>query len=183
MVSLLQTAGRVNRHNSEKAEIVWTITLKEEGLLKKHPGMRDSSKVLLDLIAAGYAVSPALCTDALKREIRLAGAFSDSLLKTEEMRRFPQVEKEFRVIASDTRIVVVDNEIISRLESHLSVDWRDVQRASVQIWGYRLDDLQIPEIYGRPGIYKWTYTYDSFIGYMSGVLAWRPSRPGSGMRQ
>ena len=180
LVSLLQTSGRVNRHSSSNAESVWTITLKEEGLLRKHRGMGDSSKVLLDLISAGSVISPDLCTDALKREIRLAGAFPDSLLKLEEANRFPLVEKDFRVIASDTKIVVVGEEIINKLENALEVNWRDIQKTSVQIWGYRLDDLRIPEVLGHPGMYKWTYAYDAFIGYMAGILSVEAVRTGIG---
>ena len=170
LVSLLQTAGRVNRHDHINAETVWTIVLKENELLKTNPGMCDSSKVLLELILAGNAITPELCTNALKREIRLAGAFSDSLLNSEEGLRFPQVEKDFRVIASDTRTVVVDTKMIKKLESHLPVDWRDIQKASVQIWGYRLDALRIPEVLGHRGMYKWSYPYNDFIGYMAGML-------------
>jgi CRISPR/Cas system-associated endonuclease/helicase Cas3 len=171
LVSLLQIAGRVNRHNHINAENVWTITLKEIELLKTHPALSDSSKVLLELISEGHAISSDLCTNALKREIRLAGSFSNLLQKMEEGLRFPQVEKDFRVIASDTRIVVVGKDIIKKLEGHLPVDWRDIQKSSVQIWGYRLDNLRIPEVLGHPGIYKWIYNYDDFIGYMAGILS------------
>lgn len=170
LVSLLQIAGRVNRHDFINSERVWTITLKEEGSLKKHPGMSDSSKVLLELISEKHSISPDLCTNALKREIRLAGTFSESLLKSEKLMQFPQVEKNFNVISSDTKTVVVDEELIKKLESHAPVDWREIQKLSVQIWGYRLNDLRIPEVLGHPGIYKWSYAYDDFIGYMAGIL-------------
>jgi CRISPR-associated endonuclease/helicase Cas3 len=56
LVSLLQTAGRVNRHEHVEAETVWTFVLKEEELLKKHPGLKDSSKILLDLISGGSQI-------------------------------------------------------------------------------------------------------------------------------
>ncbi|MDI6776201.1 MAG: DEAD/DEAH box helicase family protein [Syntrophales bacterium] len=170
LVSLLQTAGRVNRHNHISAENVWTILLKESDFLKKNPGMSDSSKVLIGLISEGCSISPDLCTNALKREIRLAGTFSSSLLKSEEGLRFPQVEKNFHVIATDTRTVVVDQSVVEKMETHRPVDWRDIQKTSVQIWGYRLDNLRIPEVSGHPGIYKWNYAYDDFIGYMAGIL-------------
>lgn len=170
LVSLLQTAGRVNRHDHITAETVWSVVLKETDLLKNNPGMCDSSRVLLDLISEGFAVSPDLCTNALKREIRLAGTFSDSLLRAEEGLRFPQVEKDFRVIASDTRTVVIDEALVAKIENHLPVDWRDIQKSSVQIWGYRLDYLRIPEVSGYPGVYKWIYDYNDFIGYMAGIL-------------
>ena len=180
LVSLLQTAGRVNRHDFINSETVWTITLKEEGLLKKHPGMSDSSKVLLELISEKYPISPDLCTNALKREIRRAGTFADSLLKLEEVLRFPLIEKGFRVIDTDTRTVVIGEELIKKMESHAPVDWREIQKSSVQIWGYRLNNLQIPEVLGHPGIYKWTYAYDDFIGYMAGILSVEGFKQGIG---
>jgi len=170
LVSLLQTAGRVNRHNHISAAVVWSVTLKENDNLKKHPGLRDSSKVLLELLSDGHAISPDLCTDALKRELRRAGNFLSSLKKHEEMLQFPQVEKNFRVITSDTRTVVIGDALISRLESRHPVDWRDIQKSSVQIWGYRLDYLCIPEFEKYRGMYKWIYDYNDFIGYMAGVL-------------
>lgn len=180
LVSLLQTAGRVNRHDHINAATVWTITLKDIELLKANTSMKDSSKVLLKLISEGHSISPDLCTNALKREIRLAGTFSYSLLKFEEVLRFPQVEKDFKVIASDTRTVVVGEALINKLENYLPVDWRDIQKSSVQIWGYRLDDLRIPEVLGHPGIYKWTYAYNDFIGYMADILSVEKIKQGIG---
>ena len=170
LVSLLQTAGRINRHDHISAETVWTIVLKEKDLLKKHPGMSDSSKVLLELIFSGNAITPELCTTALKREMRLGGTFSEELMKFEEGLRFPQVERNFKVITSDTQTVVIGADLIGKLENHYPVDWRDIQKTSVQIWGYRLNDLGIPKISGHPKIYKWNYAYDDFIGYMAGIL-------------
>lgn len=168
--SLLQTSGRVNRHDHVKAEIVWTILLKEEGLLRLHPGMIKSSKTLIRLIEENHPISPDLCTLALKREIRLAGKFPELLLKEEENMQFPEVEKDFQVIESNTRTVVIDQEMIKKLENQELVTWSELQKTSVQIWFYRLKELNIPEINGRPGVYKWPYAYDTFIGYMAGIL-------------
>lgn len=170
LVSLLQTAGRVNRHNNIRAATVWSVILKEEGDLKKHPGLRDSSKVLFEILEDGSRISPELCTAALKREIRLAGHFLSTLKEHELRLQFPQVEKNFQVITSDTRTVVVGEELIKKLESHYPVDWRDIQKSSVQIWGYRLEKLCIPEFERYRGMYKWIYEYNDFIGYMAGVL-------------
>jgi len=170
LVSLLQTAGRVNRHNNVSAANVWSVILKEDVDLKKNPGLRDPSKVLLELLTDGRTILPALCTDALKREIRLAGNFLNSLKKNEELLQFPQVEKNFQVITSDTRTVVIGEELIKKIESHQQVNWREIQKSSVQIQGYRLDKLQIPEFEKYQGMYKWLYDYNDFIGYMAGIL-------------
>ena len=84
--------------------------------------------------------------------------------------RFPRVEKEFRVISNDTRTVIVDGDLIQRLEQRKSVDWREIQNGSVQIWGYRLESMRIEEFSNYPGLYRWNYPYDEFIGHMAGIL-------------
>ncbi len=168
LVSLLQIAGRVNRHGETEESDVWSIRLSSTGLLKQHPGLKDAAQVLLDYCQKKQKITPALCTDALKREIRLAGNICDDLQKKEDSSRFPLVEKEFRVIDSDTRVTVVDKIIIQKLENFEAVDWRELQKKSVQIWGYRLEQLGIQEI--RNGIHKWVYPYNDFLGYMAGVL-------------
>ena len=170
LVSLLQTAGRVNRHGKNEDAEVWTIRLSEDGLLKHHPGFKDAATVLLELFEAGAKIAPALCTEALKREIRTAGVFRNDLSTAEQQQRFPQVEQMFKVIATDTRTVVIDAQLVQRLVRHEPVDWRELQQGSVQIWGYRLEQLRVQEIAGRERIYNWQYPYDDFLGYMAGVL-------------
>jgi hypothetical protein len=170
LVSLLQTAGRVNRHGCNNDAEVWTIRLAEAGLLKLHPGLKDAAQILRDIFDSQKVVSPELCTEALKREIRLAGTDLGKLQKMEKEMRFPQVEKGFHVIAGDTRAVVVEKALIERLERFEPIDWQDIQKGSVQIWGYKLEALHIPELNGKPGLYKWNLAYDDFIGYMAGIL-------------
>ena len=84
------------------------------------------------------------------------------------------------MIASDAKTVVVGEDLINRLETHQPTEWRDIQKSSVQIWGYRLDNLRIPEVLGHPGVYKWTYEYDDFVGYMAGILSVEAIKKGVG---
>jgi len=170
LVSLLQTAGRVNRHGYIGDSEVWSIRLCEEGLLKLHPGMKESAQVLRGFYESNISITPALCTEALKREIRLIGEDLKKLRKVEDEMRFPKVEEEFQVIRSNTRVVVVDDALIKRIERYETVDWRDIQDGSVQIWSYKLESLRTQEIDGKPGLYKWNLAYDDFIGYMAGVI-------------
>jgi hypothetical protein len=78
--------------------------------------------------------------------------------------------------------VVVGDDLINKLENHEPVDWRDIQKSSVQIWAYRIDALRIPEFTGHLGVYKWTYDYDDFIGYMAVCFLLRRSVRVSGMQ-
>lgn len=170
LVSLLQISGRVNRSGNIDDSEVWTIRLREEGLLKTHPGIREAAQVLRGFLESDTVITPALCTEALKREIRLVGEDLIKLYTAEVNMRFPLVEKEFKVINTATRIVLVNDNIAKKIEKYEHVDWREIQDGSVQIWGYKLDALEIKEINGKPGVYKWTLAYDDFIGYMAGVL-------------
>jgi CRISPR-associated endonuclease/helicase Cas3 len=46
----------------------------------------------------------------------------------------------------------------------------ELQKHSVQIWGWRAEELRLKEFPGFPGLYRWPFEYDSFLGYMAGLL-------------
>jgi CRISPR-associated endonuclease/helicase Cas3 len=170
LVSLIQTSGRINRDGYFQSAEVWSVKLKEDGIIKSHPGLKDPIKVLEEIIKSNVAISPTLCTDALKREIRYGASFSKDLEWADNNLRFPEVEKKFKVIASDTRTVVVNQSLIESLKNRELVNWKQVQDYSVQIWGYKLESLKIPEFQNYPGLYYWTHEYNPFLGYMAGIL-------------
>jgi hypothetical protein len=80
---------------------------------------------------------------------------------------FPWVEKEFKVIDTDTRIVVVDRDVMEKLR-RAQLNWRDLQKVSVQIAKYKLDELGTCLV--MDNIYGWNLEYDNFIGYMAGII-------------
>jgi len=149
LVSLLQSAGRVNRGATVRDCEVFSFEFSDDVRLTTNPGLDDSRQVLLRKLKAGVEISPSLCTDALRQELMLNPG-SDSLMNkvitAEENSSFPLVEKLFRVIEADTRTVVVDPEIVERLENFEAVDWREVQRNSVQLWARRIEKLVVPEV-------------------------------------
>lgn len=168
LVSLIQVGGRVNRHQKYDCAEVWTFTLQEADLLRCHPGFKDSSKVL-ETMFAEKRVTPDDCKEALRREICLSG-MKDKIRDCEAALDFPEVRSLFRVINADTRTVVVDDALKQRLKNWEKVHWRDIQKHSVQIWGYRIESLKIPEFPQHPDLYEWNLAYDDFLGYMAGVL-------------
>lgn len=68
---------------------------------------------------------------------------------------------------SDTRVVVVNEEVISKLK-HNNLTWQELQRNSVRIAHYKLEELGTQEV--LPGIYIWNLAYHDFLGYMSGIV-------------
>ena len=173
LASLLQASGRINREGKRADAVMYSFRLAMVPGINGNPGLEDSARVLQSLLAEGHPVSPELCTEALRRELRLnPGADSElaRLVNAEKRLDFPEVEHRFQVIASDTRTVVVDSNLAARLESFQPVDWRDIQRNSVQLWGSKLDKLRIPEMANHPGLYKWNLAYSPFLGCMEGIL-------------
>lgn len=168
LVSLIQVGGRVNRHQEAEFADVWTFTLQEADMLRRHPGFKDSSKVLETMFAENR-VSPNDCKEALRREVCLSG-LKDKIREHEDAMDFPEVHSLFCVIDANTYTVVVDDAIKERLRNWENVSWREVQSHSVQIWGARLEALRTPQFEQYPSLYEWNFEYNGFLGYMAGIL-------------
>jgi CRISPR-associated endonuclease/helicase Cas3 len=171
LTSFLQIAGRVNRSNEYGQADVWDIQLRHDHLLRPHPAFEASARVLGELFNEGR-VSPHFCTEALRREITQEGMpkKKEDILRAERNADFPSVEEFFRVITSDTLTAVVDPDLIRRLERGDKVARDELQAGSVQIWQARAHDWGAGDFEFIPGLKKWSLLYDSFLGYMAGVL-------------
>lgn len=174
LTSLLQTSGRVNRSNEHPQADIWDIQLRHDHLLRPHPAFDDSARILGELFAKKN-VSAEACTEALRLEIVQAGMkkTNEQILIAERNANFPKVEELFRVITSNTLTAVVDPTMIECLEDpkrRNQVRRDDLQGASVQIWQNRADEWGASDFEFIPGLKKWMLRYDSFLGYMAGVL-------------
>jgi CRISPR-associated endonuclease/helicase Cas3 len=174
VASVIQTGGRVNRHREWTASDVWDVRL-QDPIFNRHPGFEASRRVLSEMLGEG-AIGPETSnavTDALRRELVVheVGAKAEELRRCERLEEFPRVAELYRVIDSDTRTVVVDPELVKRLNEGQRVSWRDLLRGSVQIWARKVETLGIRGVAGHEELYYWTGIYDpDFLGYMAGVL-------------
>jgi CRISPR/Cas system-associated endonuclease/helicase Cas3 len=169
LVSLLQAGGRVNREGLYPDAEIWTFKIKAEDRLREHPEFKNSAHILEKYFERGIPITPELSTKSIAEEIRLHNSSKSlDLLDYEKQCRFPLVEEFFKVIDTDTRLTVVDEDTIKKIENNEKLDWQIIQRKSVQIRKHKLDEYHIKEI--LPGIYGWTLDYNSFLGYMAGVL-------------
>lgn len=174
LTSLLQVSGRVNRSNEHQDADVWDIQLRHDHLLRPHPAFEASARVLGELFDEGN-VSPDFCTEALRREIRQEGMpkKKKDIDIAERNADFPAVERLFRVIDSETVTAVVDEALLLRLEAYERVTRAELQSASVQIWHSKEQQFgleRLESIRGYDDLRRWTLPYDSFLGYMAGVL-------------
>ena len=173
LTSLLQSSGRVNRSGNRDGSAMYSFRLREEGGINRNRGMEDSIRVLQQLLDERRPISADLCTEALRRELMLdprSGSMLSKVSAAEDNYNFPEVERLFKIICADTRTVIIGEDLVRRIESFEALDWREIQKNSVQIWGYRIDELNVPELRRRPGVYAWHLAYSPFLGVMEGIL-------------
>ncbi|MGI5899772.1 MAG: CRISPR-associated protein, partial [Christensenellales bacterium] len=134
-----------------------------------NPGLKQAATVLKDYFESNASISPELSTQSIADEIALYGLSEKhkKLISNEGLQNFPQVEQDFKVIDTDTRLAIVDKEI-ARCLKYGMVDWKELQQVSVQIAKYKLVELRTPVIIDN--IYNWNLEYDGFLGYMAGVV-------------
>lgn len=183
VVNLLQIAGRASRSGEYADTEVWDFRHDETEGLIPHPQAKVAREILARLLEEcskqGRQVSPADCTEALRLELR--NDRGKQALRIEEIERaekaedYPEVAKLCRVIDAATETVLVEKELIQRIESHdreRFPSWREVMSNSVQIWATRLDAAKLPvKPIGWDGeLWAWIGDYDSFLGYMAWVV-------------
>lgn len=174
--NLIQTGGRVRRNNENYIGTLIDFRI-QSPLYNRHPAFTVASQVLEKLFEENKVEtdSPAdLITEALRREL-----MSDTdekhkrLIKMEDEMNYPEVANLYKVIASDTRLVIVDKSLIKKLENHQKVNPKEINRKSVQLWLNKINKLSIGFVkgYEDSGLYEWPYDYDpAFLGYMKGIL-------------
>ncbi len=173
LVNLLQAAGRINREGELASADIWTFSLKMDSRLTRNRAFEDGAKVLETLFKQYGKVSPGLCPEALRLEIRdhKRKAFQNSpLMQSEETADFPEVARLFRVIDGDNVLVLVDQDMGECLDNGGRLSWLDLQRGCVSLYRNRVDNLRLQELTSYPGVYRWTLGYDGFIGVMRGIL-------------
>lgn len=176
IANLIQTGGRVRRNNEDFIGTLIDFKI-QSPLYNRHPAFTLASQILERLFEENRVEtdSPAdLITEALRRELMSdTNEKHQRLIKMEDEMDYPEVSNLYKVIASDTKVVIVDKNLIKQLENHEKVNPKEINRKSVQLWLNKINKLSIGFVkgYENSGIYAWPYEYDpAFLGYMKGVL-------------
>jgi CRISPR-associated endonuclease/helicase Cas3 len=183
LVNLLQIAGRASRSGEYDGAEVWDFRHDAGNGFSIHPQAKLSSRILEQLFAEcakqKRQPGPDDCTDAIQREVLQDHGEKSSLMEditqAEKDADYPQVAKLCRIIDSTTQTVVVESELIKRLENpdrNQWPNWREMMLGSVQLWANRLDAGRLPvkPLGHEREIWAWIGEYNSCIGYMAGVL-------------
>lgn len=171
LLSLLQAAGRINRNGEIDDAEIWTFTLQDDPMLVPNRGFQASAHVLEGYFRDGVSIEPCLSTRAIRDELVFDLTIhrtAETLYEYEQAMKFVQVATEFRVIDSDTVTAVVDADLLQQIR-HGGGDWQQLQRKSVSIACYNIQKYRLQAL--GDGLYAWTLPYDSFLGYMAGVIS------------
>lgn len=170
LLSLLQAAGRVNRHGRVQGAQMWSFKLQDDPMLTVDPAVDTAGKVLDGYFRKEIPVTPQLSTRSMNDEIirdDSCMAKIETILKDESALQFHVVGNSFRVIGDNSVPAVVDNSLAEVIE-HGGGDWRLLQKKSVSIRLNKVASWHLEEI--AKGVYRWSLPYDTFLGYMRGVL-------------
>lgn len=171
LLSLLQAAGRVNRHGQFKDAEMWSFSLQDDSNLSRNKSLECSANVLKDYFADDKTqITPELSTRSMNDEIIRDDSCIKTikqLMKQENAKQFRTVDREFEVIDADTIPAVVNSSLAEEI-AHGRSDWKTLQRQSVSIRRSKIKQWNLKEI--APGVYQWTLGYNDFLGYMSGVI-------------
>ena len=183
LVNLLQIAGRASRSGEYDGAEVWDFRHDADNGLSLHPQAKLARRILeqifLECSGKNRQPGPDDCTDALQREILQdhgeKASRMEEIFRSEKDADYPQVAHLCRIIDAATKTVVVEADLIQRLENPDRSQWpgwRELMLGSVQLWANRLDAGKLPlKPLGHDGeIWAWVGEYNPFLGYMAGVL-------------
>ena len=170
LLSLLQAAGRVNRHGRNTESVMWSFSLQDDSMLPKNPALDVSAAVLRSYFQKRLPITPELSTrsmqDELVRDDSCMSAICD-FAELEAAQQFRTLAQKFRVIDQKTVLAVPDDSMASAIAEGRA-SWQELQRHAVSVRKEKIVLWHLREI--ADGIYQWTLGYDSFLGYMHGVL-------------
>lgn len=170
VLSLLQAAGRVDRNGIYEDTKMWSFSMQDDKMLTQNPGIKISAGLLEEYLQNGLEITPELSTKSIRDELHRGKSEAkeiQDLMEAESKCNFKTVNDKFRVIESDTVPVIVKAAVAEQIKLGYG-NWRDVQKYSVSIRRRNLERWQVKQI--AEDAYQWTLSYDSFLGYMAGVL-------------
>ena len=149
---------------------MWSFSLQDDSMLPKNPALDVSAAVLRSYFQKRLPITPELSTrsmqDELARDDSCMSAICD-FAELEAAQQFRTLAQKFRVIDQKTVLAVPDDSMASAIAEGRA-SWQELQRHAVSVRKEKIVLWHLREI--ADGIYQWTLGYDSFLGYMHGVL-------------
>lgn len=182
LTSYLQIAGRVNRHGWRDNAILYDFNLHKDGEIIEHPGFADAILTFNKLWPEVETINQEtniikLVTRSLINEFLRddnQDGISKKIMEYEKARDFQHLMNKFKIIDSDTITVLVNKDILERLERKQPVSWQEIQNYSVQLWASKKATWRLRPINNCSAdkIYSWLdqYEYNDFLGIFAGFI-------------
>lgn len=172
--SLIQIGGRVNRHGEGGKGDVWDFVAVDPEL-SLHPNFNHSRDVVEEVFtkAMWEKDTTELMSYALEQEFKRQSGEAKiaELEEKEKLCSYPLVADLTRLIDADTRLVVIDRDLVNLMRSGKPIPKRDLLARSVQLWSSKIEKFALSSIDFDREIFSWDYDYDSrFTGVMAGIL-------------
>ena len=162
LLSLLQAAGRVNRHGRNTEAVMWSFSLQDDSMLPKNPALDVSAAVLRSYFQKRLPITPELSTrsmqDELVRDDSCMSAICD-FAELEAAQQFRTLAQKFRVIDQKTVLAVPDDSMASAIAEGRA-SWQELQRHAVSVRKEKIELWHLREL--ADGIYQWPLGYDSY---------------------
>lgn len=169
LLSLLQAAGRVGREGEYDDAIIWSFSMQDDRMLTQNSMVADAAYVLKRYFLRGIEITPQLSTRAVQDELNRIGTVSaiETILQAERNQSFEDVETQFRVIETESALVIADPELKRKIRSGYC-DWREIQRKGISVHLRSEEKRSLPLL--ADGLYDWNLRYNDFLGVMAGRL-------------
>ena len=170
VLSLLQTAGRVDRNGLYGDAKMWSFGMQDDEMLTQNPGLKVSAGLLEKYLRDGMEITPELSTKSIRDELQRGRSEMKEMLvlmEAETIQNFKTMNDRFHVIENDAVPVIVIDDMSEKVRQGHG-NWREIQKYSVSIRRRNLKSWRVKQI--AEDVYQWTLSYDSFLGYMEGVL-------------
>lgn len=144
--------------------------MQDDIMLTQNPAVKISAGLLEEYLRDGMEITPELSTKSIRDELLRGKSEAKEmreLIEAESIQNFKTVNDRFHVIENDAIPVVVKDDAAERIKKGKG-NWREVQKYSVSIRRTNLKRWQVKQI--AEDVYQWTLLYDTFLGYMAGVL-------------
>lgn len=181
--SFIQVSGRINRHGIRDKAILYDFIIEADGEINLHPAFNRSREIFANNWAeleqrqtevnqlVTYALQNCFLNKGKATEERTRQQY---LVEAENSCDFQNVLNEYRIINSETYTVITKSSIVETLKLGYYVDWKDIQKHSVQLWINKIQNFHLMPIPNAQmdNVYSWTdtYEYNDFLGIFAGVI-------------
>lgn len=144
--------------------------MQDDTMLTQNPGVKISAELLEEYLRDGIEITPELSTKSIRDELqrgKIEKKDMQELIEAEAIQNFKTVNDRFHVMENDAIPVIIKADVAEQIKQGRG-NWKEVQKYSVSIRRTNLEKWQVKQI--AKDVYQWTLPYNSFLGYMAGVL-------------